>query len=728
MKRISLLALLFAGVLASGLLAAEDPNSPKLAGREIMVRVYKDWRREPAAFNTVKLEAKDCWVNLDFSDANDNTVVVVLKEDQSDGVVREFLTDTIYASPYQRDLTYTPVVHGRSQTQGILRTFVDALGDSLAGATAEIYIKREGRNRPKVCLGQVQLDKTSQLKLPIATGELRAFHIVLSHPECGIAVVELGEYDKRVTVHVPLVRAGTEADERSIWGTVVDPNNNPVEGALIKCYSIYPPGGSSLVAALGDLYRVQTDDKGRFSMYLPLEDGKMVPPNSIYEIEVEPPDGLDLLPYGGIVHNGQESTIVMKRAGYFHTFAFEDGNSTITDPNKLKQIYISIDGNFETLKFEYDDWKNGRMFPLGAYKAVIPGRRPLIFEPIVVVESSPTELVFKAEGGIIYYGQVVNGITGERMPGIIVLGGHNYLEDASAITPEQWKAIHALGDNLSANDKALEPLRELFGFSKVTQTDNEGGFQISFEPRKDGYFGEFVALEEDWLVGSQDREEAKPNGDRYAHVPNIMLFPAAKILLEPCVEDVNDTSLVRMRWRVDRADNPSSGDNPLPCRHSSMKVEPNRVYSMDVPGGFNMRIELKLRKFLSDPNQQWSLIVIEGLNLQQGETLDLGKLTFERMFPIYLKVTNLYGKAVEGVTVRNACQTSRSDYYNNTDTDGMAKFSVPPYSKGEFSISCYDESRLQIKEAITYEVAGVEDANSVFTLKVSDELLYQLFK
>ena len=116
----------------------------------------------------------------------------------------------------------------------------------------------------------------------------------------------------------------------------------------------------------------------------------MVPANSIYDIEVEPPEGLDILPYGGIVRNGQESTIVMKRAGYFHTFAFEDGNSTITDPNKLKEIYISIDGNFETLKFEYDDWKNGGMFPLGTYKAVIPGRRPLVFEPIAVDKSSPT--------------------------------------------------------------------------------------------------------------------------------------------------------------------------------------------------------------------------------------------------------------------------------------------------------------------------------------------------
>ncbi len=46
MREASLLAVLLAGVLAGGLLAAEDPNSLDLTGREVVVRVYRDWSQD----------------------------------------------------------------------------------------------------------------------------------------------------------------------------------------------------------------------------------------------------------------------------------------------------------------------------------------------------------------------------------------------------------------------------------------------------------------------------------------------------------------------------------------------------------------------------------------------------------------------------------------------------------------------------------------------------------
>jgi len=43
-------------------------------------------------------------------------------------------------------------------------------------------------------------------------------------------------------------------------------------------------------------------------------------------------------------------------------------------------------------------------------------------------------------------------------------------------------------------------------------------------------------------------------------------------------------------------------------------------------------------------------------------------------------------------------------------------------------LAAEDPNAPYLREAIPYEIAGPEDANSVFTITVSDEVLYQLFK
>jgi len=52
---------------------------------------------------------------------------------------------------------------------------------------------------------------------------------------------------------------------------------------------------------------------------------------------------------------------------------------------------------------------------------------------------------------------------------------------------------------------------------------------------------------------------------------------------------------------------------------------------------------------------------------------------------------------------------------------------VPAYSSGEFGVM-YDDDDVYLRKTIPYEIAGPEDANSVYTLQISDEMLYHLFK
>jgi len=62
------------------------------------------------------------------------------------------------------------------------------------------------------------------------------------------------------------------------------------------------------------------------------------------------------------------------------------------------------------------------------------------------------------------------------------------------------------------------------------------------------------------------------------------------------------------------------------------------------------------------------------------------------------------------------------------DANGIAKFMVPPYYKARFSVGYRDKHNKYISESITYETNGPQDANNIFTLQISDELLYQIFK
>jgi len=64
-----------------------------------------------------------------------------------------------------------------------------------------------------------------------------------------------------------------------------------------------------------------------------------------------------------------------------------------------------------------------------------------------------------------------------------------------------------------------------------------------------------------------------------------------------------------------------------------------------------------------------------------------------------------------------------------TNENGIVMLYVPPYSKWMFTVSYYSKSTKEtIQDSISYETAGKEDAGRQFTLQISDEMLYQLFK
>ena len=155
------------------------------------------------------------------------------------------------------------------------------------------------------------------------------------------------------------------------------------------------------------------------------------------------------------------------------------------------------------------------------------------------------------------------------------------------------------------------------------------------------------------------------------------------------------------------------------------KLRPNYFQSVYIVAGVELTIKIYWRR-----EPQWGPVVIPGVKLRQGEILDLGRIDFIPTFKIAVKVIDSSSEPVEGVAV--GCLDEYGLLLGQTaitNENGIVMLYVPPHSKGRFTVSYFDKStKKTIRESISYETAGVEDAGKQFTLQISDEMLYRFFK
>jgi hypothetical protein len=628
-------------------------------------------------------------------------------------------------------------------------------GKPMAEAVVEIFV--QAYKGPRIQVGKYVLDTSGSLNVPSAIGSLNQFVFVVSHPRYGMAQVDWYPRGGTNVVSVPLVREDSSARGRAIWGTIVDPEDNPVAGAVVECSHVRTLG-EGLINALDGSCKVVSDANGFFTCYMPNERrrdnrGLLIPPKSRYHVKIEAPKELELLPYVGGIMNGQETTVVMERSDYFHTFVFDDGSGPITDPERLKTISVIVDQKEEgQLSFGYDDWKDGGRFPPGEYRAGHYGRREEIgFEALEVTEDSPEQLIFRLQEGIVYRGRVIEALTDDPMEGAFVVSMWGTKEgNLSHITDEQWELLHGLSNDPCVGDKALEPIDKIYGFSKVIRADANGRFEMTFLPG-DRVYG-FVAFEEDYLGVMHRKHALEVDENRRAEVPVIELYPAAKIMIEPRV-DPNESKgtgelVVRFdpasgtgtaqvhvsiwpRWVIDREDNPAWVKGFLATDDRSERLftydswlRQNKAQTFHVPAGLNLRVKLE-----APHDDQWCPIVFdETINLAQGEVLDLGRVNFQLALKALVKVVNSAGEPIEGVPVSKRVGDGGWGVPHNSDEKGVCRFNLCPYTEGEFVVHYEGEEDLDLRETIPYEIAGPNDANSAYTFQISDEMLDHLFK
>lgn len=631
--------------------------------------------------------------------------------------------------------------------------FLDALGNPIPNAEVQVFQQKSPRRSlefgvdpPKASPRKLLLDQNGLLKTARKKWHRappRSF--ILSHPDYGIAVIDKSTW-KCPCIYVPLVRSGSEADKYAIKGVVVDDANNPLAGVHIYCEKLITPGRGEVIWR--DWYAsVLTDQQGIFRMcmsVLKLKDGpERIPPGSRYKIGIGAPKHLQIRPIGLEIACGAKTVVRLERLELcFRTFVFEDTNGPITDPNLLDSIllYIKPPG-MHSLTFTYAELKDGGQFPVGSYRAVVHERHKNLwfafdaFEPMEVTEDTPPQLIFRRQMDrtVVYRGRAVYDFTDRPVPGALVV-----LTDTSPertglaeISAEQWQLLHMLAHTPSPNDPALQPLHRLWRIHKVVRTATDGRFQMAIS-YSDGTWRDhrFYVIEEGYMPLRHDTSHFENDPNEYIQLPTSRLFEAARVTFY-VPSGQSGQEQVRMRVYFDRQNYPHwAAEFFSYCRIKAVSLPLNKVVTCNQRSVVSVPAELRMQlSFHKSPD--WPTPVsTEYFTAERGQTLDLGRVKIVQRMPIYVHVVDSAGDPVEGVGVVHL-EAERDLWFGEkhvTDAEGLAEFMVPPYYAGRFRVHCNGSFHDTPSETLSYETASQEDANMVYTLQLSDEMLQCLFK
>ncbi len=279
-----------------------EPNQPQpediLEGRDVVVRLYDYWRFNPYGFGQARmmLEQLDEFKKITISlkkrllifDPNDPTIrglgksaaVVILPDDQTDALIKQSLGNKIGVCPFQWRLGLPPYIPPSQPTAWW--TFKDALGNPIPRAVVTIFLS-DSENLTKVKIKTVTLDDAGLLNASGIQEEPAQLFLIISHPDYGIAALGADQPDsspsqptipqymrsRDKTFRVPLVKAGTKPDERSIWGVVLNDKGRPVPAAVIHFSYVQTLGGGIIrESPFMSFFTVIADQSGRFAMHI----------------------------------------------------------------------------------------------------------------------------------------------------------------------------------------------------------------------------------------------------------------------------------------------------------------------------------------------------------------------------------------------------------------------------------------------------------------------------
>ncbi len=579
------------------------------------------------------------------------------------------------------------------RAEGILRELaqrnynvcVDAMGKAIYKANVEITWKGgESESHVTNMLGCISLPNAP---------DRRNARVRFSHPKYGTAEGKLYSPGSKGILRIPLVNKKSEAYKRALKGVVIGPDGRGIEGARVTSKIVRTPG-EGLIQYVYNLAAVITDKNGHFSIYVPdlhpkKKRGKLIPVNSHYLITVVPPAGDDLFPVAGRYINTKLAEVALRRPEKFHRFKFESmSGGFVTDPKALVHLSVSYvqpnKGGSVGLDRRYA-LKGGKLLE-GTYIGWDGHKK---FLPLHVTKDSPTELIFRTPPPVTFHGKVIDGITGKPIAGAFVMGysglAHNNL---ALLTDDQWKDLQVLSSNPKMDDPALAPLKRMYSFSALVRTDSEGRYQIT--QQSDEKFHSMLAFAKDSIPYTHYAFRLpKPDDKNQTPVPDMQLFPAARVIVEPVFSGTTYLS-VSPKWIIDRKGQPDWIKKFRAAKTRNAKfayvhwLKLNKHQAIYVPA--DLKLKLRLETPYNDELADAKLT--KTIKLAQGKELSLGKISFTSAIAISVQVVDSAGKAVEGVAVRRMYKGSNSwSLAHNTDAKGMAYFHAKPNSSGKFGVT-----------------------------------------
>jgi hypothetical protein len=576
---------------------------------------------------------------------------------------------------------------------------VDALGQPIAEATITVVFA-EAASTPVV----LKTNLFGGVSIP-AEARRQGTRLRFYHPRFGLAegpvpwgpptVPEVPPVS--LGFRVPVVQEGTEARTRALKGVVIGPDDKPVADARIVCNVVRTPG-EGLIQYHEDLTTVLTDAQGRFAIYVPdpnprNERGKLIPLKSRYYVSVKA-ETANLFPYVGEYYNSQEATIRLARPELFHRFEFEaPGGGRVTGPQLGNlDVYVTYqpgEGGGKPVRLDARYAKEGGKLLPGRYTAK-RGPSGTEYLPLEVTKDSPETLLFRLPPPVTYRGQVIDGATGQPLAGVFVIGYDSTVMNngLAQLTDEDWKQLEAMPANPPLDAAGVKRLQKHYGVQAITRTDDQGMYDL-VQPVDQKFYG-LISFARDRVPYTHRTYKLTPNDKLVATVPDLLLFPAARIMVKPVVEG---HASVSPKWLLAAGNQPEwygrlkasshvgSSEGHVEYVHWLRLNESQPIY---VPAD----VELKLIFETPYDEQLCAARCDKVIRLAAGKSTDSGEVTFAKAFRATVQVVDQAGKGVEGAAVRRMYEGSNTwSVAHNTDKGGLVQFFVERNSKGYFGIA-----------------------------------------
>ncbi|MCX6347906.1 MAG: hypothetical protein NTV79_00175, partial [Candidatus Aureabacteria bacterium] len=418
------------------------------------------------------------------------------------------------------------------------------------------------------------------------------------------------------------------------------------------------------------------------------------------------------------------------RGTHYHAFRFVDNAGATIDPipqgyEPFRLILRLPDGK-RTVVFEKEFIRTGGQIPLGTLELNQYGNNAWKFQPMEITAASPPELTFVGDTRKTYAGRVVHGITGQGLPGILVFAqDNNSAVNIADISPEQWRALHALPPAPSQEEPVLQSLKEMLGLRYAARTGPDGAFRIDSSPDTECYG--VIAIEEDFLGFSCHMGGLKPDEQGNVRIPDMFLFPAAKMLVKITGADKGDLNpSFRPMWILDKETSAPTWTADLAYRpHLPWQGYVNATWlAAGERKAFPMPAGVKYQILFEASGENFRSIRFNRVfQPRQDETIDLGEVTAEVGWAALARVVGPDGAPLEGIPVRRGAISSDGimSYRvpHNTDKNGVSQFYVEPGTEGVFSV--HDFAKLHLRSEVPYQIPPNPTEIPVFTIRLTQE-------